>query len=362
MENNVQTQKAGDGAQQFQANQIIINQGITEERARSIFTEMIQQSVVAYTQDAYETVYRRIDKLENVVFPRLARIDGALEHFADPAFQIVLRKAEQSAAATEREEDYSMLAELLACHVQKGENRINRAAIHRAIEIVDLIDNDALMALTICTAIMAIVPNDFDCSQGLKTEAGIYESLMCRPLPADPSWTEHLEMLGALKMVWGHKTGELIRFHRIKMSGYDCAGIKKDSKEFERAYSMLRETKLSPDFWLRDNEILGGFVRLPIPCNQDLESLRVCSGTESRQISSAEVEVLKSILSLYTRDVHYTGIAEENFTKLWHSFPVFTEISKWWEQIPTAFVLTNIGRILAQTNAKRLNSNMPDLV
>ena len=69
-----------------------------------------------------------------------------IESFSDPAFQRLLVKAEQEAAASEREADYDLLTELLVYHVQKGDNRKNRAGVLKATEIVDLIDNTALCA------------------------------------------------------------------------------------------------------------------------------------------------------------------------------------------------------------------------
>ena len=50
---NKQVQKAGDGSQQFQMVNPTFNIGITEERAREIFTEMNAIARQNYTQDAY---------------------------------------------------------------------------------------------------------------------------------------------------------------------------------------------------------------------------------------------------------------------------------------------------------------------
>ena len=117
MESSKQIQKAGENSQQYQASTIIINQGVTEERVRAIFSEMIPTALQAYTSDAYALANQRIGKLEDNVWPKLDKVDGLLQAFADPAFQILLRKAQQAAAATEREDDYALLSELLVCHV-----------------------------------------------------------------------------------------------------------------------------------------------------------------------------------------------------------------------------------------------------
>ena len=174
MENSKQSQKAGENSQQYQAETIIINQGVTEERVRAIFSELIPSALQAYTSDAYALANQRIGKLEDHVWPKLDKVDGLLQSFADPAFQILLRKAQQAAAASEREDDYALLSELLVCHVQKGSDRKNRAGISRAIEIIDQIDNDALCALTIHYAITNFRPITGKCIEGLQVFNSIF--------------------------------------------------------------------------------------------------------------------------------------------------------------------------------------------
>ena len=110
-DNVVQKQYAGNDSNQYQIGNYIVNQGISEERVRGIFAELIPQALENYTQDAYKIASSRIDKLETTVIPRIMDIDGAIAMFADPAFQVLLRKAQQSAAATEREDDYDLLSE-----------------------------------------------------------------------------------------------------------------------------------------------------------------------------------------------------------------------------------------------------------
>ena len=129
MDINKQTQQAGDRSQQIQAGKIIINQGISEERVRTVFGEMIPKALDEYAKEAYAKANERIENWENSVLPRINEVQGMLEAFGDPAFQRLLRKAQQAAAVTDEKADYDLLTELLICHVKKGENRKNRASI-----------------------------------------------------------------------------------------------------------------------------------------------------------------------------------------------------------------------------------------
>lgn len=121
MEEVNQLQKAGKDSQQIQIGNVIINSaGITEERARAVFNEMIPQALANYTEEAQKIATERVNKLEERIMPQINQVEGLLPAFADPAFQVLLRKAQQKAAITERENDYDLLTELLVCHVQKG--------------------------------------------------------------------------------------------------------------------------------------------------------------------------------------------------------------------------------------------------
>ena len=64
MEMNKQIQKAGDGSQQYQIENFIFNQGISEERARQIFKEMIPEALEYYKHEAAMIDIDRINTLE----------------------------------------------------------------------------------------------------------------------------------------------------------------------------------------------------------------------------------------------------------------------------------------------------------
>ena len=103
MEEVNQLQKAGKDSQQIQIGNVIINRALAN-----------------YTEEAQKIATERVNKLEERIMPQINQVEGLLPAFADPAFQVLLRKAQQKAAITERENDYDLLTELLVCHVQKG--------------------------------------------------------------------------------------------------------------------------------------------------------------------------------------------------------------------------------------------------
>ena len=127
-------QQAGDNAQQIQVETVIINNGLNESQVRAICSEMSYKAMEEYTAESHLTVEKRISDFANVLIPRIEKIENGFEAFADPEFQVELKKAQISSACTDREADYEMLAELLLHRVENKDNRRVKASITKAVE------------------------------------------------------------------------------------------------------------------------------------------------------------------------------------------------------------------------------------
>ena len=361
MENNKQLQKAGDNSQQIQAQTVIVNQGISEERVRTIFSEMLPYTLQEYTCDAYAKASQRIGKLESNILPKLDKVDGLLQAFADPAFQILLRKAQQTSAATEREDDYALLSELLVCHVQKGTDRKNRTGINRAIEIVDQIDNDALCALTVAHSIVRYLPVAGGCKEGLNTLDALYSQLMYQALPSETGWLDHLDILGAVRISTLGTMKKISERYPFLLNGYACVGIKTDSDDYKKAVELLAEVQINSEF-LVPNECLDGYVRLNIRNEDAIDTLVFNSGAHRVSLSDNQINTIKQVWKLYSKDTDLKKESTNNFMKLWDSYNFLHQLRIWWDNIPSAFQITRVGEILAHTNAKRCSPDIPDLI
>lgn len=361
MERNKLTQKAGYGSQQMQAQTIIVNNGITEERARAIFTEMNELALQEYTNDAYEIATDRINRFEDKLMPRILSIENALSMFADPAFQFQLKSAQRTAAATERQRDYDLLTELLACHIQKGEDRKNRAGISKAVEIVDEIDNDALCALTVVHAVNKLMPISASVRGGLAILDGLFSKIIYEELPLGDRWLDHLDVLGAIRVMHFGKLKPLEQYYIEKFEGYSCLGIEKNSDNYKKAEDYLAKALLSKSF-LVENECFEGYVRLPVIEKAAINNLSVINADGYRDINDFEKKTLDSIWELYDKDVQKVAEANRNFIKLWDSFEILKILHDWWNVIPYSFSITQVGTILAHTNAKRCDKGVPDLI
>lgn len=240
-----QSQKSGDNSTNIQAKDIVLNiNGIDEKRAREIYQEMNSQVRKEYSLEASDIANKRIEEFENRLMPKMEEVDGALEAFTDPSFQLLLVEAQKTAASSERTADYDLLSELLIHRFQKGENRFTRTGINRAVEIVDEIADDALLGLTILHSATTFFPNSGDIYQGLNTLNDLYGELFYQELPIGEDWFDHLEILDTVRL---STLGNLKRIHEFypeRLSGYTDVGIKKNSLNHQKAIDIIKSNNI----------------------------------------------------------------------------------------------------------------------
>lgn len=364
MVNDRQVQKAGDNSQQFQASNIIINQGITEERARVIMDEKLQSTVQYYTQEAHHIAEQRIKLFADDLIPKLVK-ENLLDELKDPSIQILLSESQRTAASSERPADYSLLSELLIHRIEKGRNRNVRAGISRAIEIVDKISDDALLGLTVAFALAQYRPVSGNIFQGLDVLCNLFEKLCYDSLPLDGEWLEHLDILDAVRI---NSFGTLKKFEEYyceRLSGYVGVGIRRDSDNYAIAIAMLQKLAL-PETLLINHDLNEGYVRIPvtnedeikniqliISLNKDIMPQRVLLTTEQKQ-------TLHQIYALYENNESMSRDIKKKFCDEVIKRPSFNVVREWWNKIPVSFSITAVGRVLAHANAKRNDESLPD--
>ncbi len=364
-----QIQKAGEHSQLVQARTVNIYEGIDEKRAREICAETYAIARQNFTADAYACANERVKQFEDSLLSRMLEIEDALSVFSDPAFQILLINAQRTAAATERDVDYDMLAELLACRVEKSTDRKNRAGISRAVEIVDKIDDDALCALTVVHAVNKVFPLSQSCKSGIRALADLYEKLIYMDLPTGIDWIDHLDILDAVRINSAGHFKKMSEYYPERLIGYSAAGIRIDSDEYKKAMDMLLKVGLNSSF-LIPNELLDGYVRIPIAEKNAIKSIfinrknMVDGKVIMRQdkANQKEIETLEAIWNLYTIDSKEKEEAIAAFMNEWDSYPSLKKLHTWWDTLPIAFNITQVGTVLAHTNARRCDKTIPELL
>jgi len=357
---NIPTQKAGDGAQQIQAIGGVINIGVSEERVRAIFAELIPVALKKYTKETGENKQIIMQEFEKRLMLKLPQSDNSLQAFSTPSFQPLLTDALQSAAKTDREEYYDILTDLLACLIKNQEDRKMQVGIHQAIRIVGEIEYNSLCALTAVHAFEKFCPEPGMCFAGLNRINQTFSKIMDQELPSGIDWLEHLETLGAVRLYpQSMEMQGVIEHYSSTMNGYLCVGIKKDSEDYEKAIFMLDAAGIGHKC-LIPNECLDGYVRLPIANENAIDKLYFDRGTEHVYLNCEQKQILRQIWKMYSQDPSLQQQVKNKFANILDFFDALRRYRFWWDSIPQPFNNTLVGRILAHANARRCDPELPD--
>ena len=359
---NKQVQEAGDNSQQLQANNMIFNVGIDEKRAREICQEVILQLKNKYTEEALKLAESRVSEFENKLLPKMKAIDGALEAFADPSFQLLLVESQKTAASTERPADYDLLSELLVHRFQNGTDRNTRAGITRAVKIVDEISDEALLGLTVFHAVTCIEPVTGVIQEGLDILNDLFGKLIYATLPNGNKWLDHLDILSTIRVTNFVRLPKMEDHYSKQFAGYMDVGIKKYSQEFYRAIELLNSNNL-PNI-LIEHELNTDYVRLCVLNKNDIDPTKLTHlSSNNTVISLTDIQknVIRSIYDLYKQDA---AIRQENVNKFmeeWNKRTNLKILREWWDNINVSIELTSVGKVLAHANAQRCDKRLPPL-
>lgn len=347
-EDAIQNQVIGDNNKQFvaktQYNTVVNGAPINDiiSLTATVSAEATRQAVAMCTRVAEETVLSRMSEFEKIWVPKISGMENAVNNLIDPKFQFMIRDANITAAKSSREEDLAILAELLACHIEKGDDKKIDSGINKAIDIVNEVDLDSLCALTILLTVLNITPLSSDIDEGLGVLNNLYRKLLTCSLPKGDAWIDNLNVVGAINILSGNFY-KLDKLMSARLDGFMCTGIKVNSDEHMQAISILERNGL-PKLLLTPNKCLSDHVCLPIA-----------------QISRLKPEI-KPIIELYSKDKTLIEEAKANFMNKWDSYEALKTVKDWINNIPLYFRVNSVGKALAQTNAKRCYPGFPDLI
>ena len=367
MASDKQVQKAGDNSTQIQANAVYVV-GIDEKRAREVYTEMSEQTIAQCTSEAAATANARIGKFKEELIPRVERIEKDFRSFSDPSFQVLLKKAQLTAACTGRDSDYAILAELLTHRIKNKDNVKKKASIQRAIEVIDQIDDDSLVALAILHAVNMFWPNSGLITIGLQSLSQLYESIGCSRLPSDGQWIDNLLVVGAITTIPFSVLPKYEERFRKLLDGYVTTGIKKGSENYKKAVDILINNRISTNE-LVDHELLPGYVRLAFAKQKDysnfsMEYREIINGKivdTPHPITNNQINCFNDIFDCYDNSFAAQSQVEQNWRILLRSYAPISKTMDWWDSLKGNYQLTAIGRTIAHTYAKQIDPNLPDL-
>ena len=365
---NRSNQKGGDGSTNIQAENLIIQTGIDEKRAREIYQEMNLQLRAFYTEDALTIAKQRVAEFEDRLMPKMEKVEGALAAFADPGFQLLLVDAQKAAAATERPQDYDLLSELLIHRFQKGKNRETRAGITLAVEVVDKISDESLLSLTVAHAVNNFAPLSGEINQGLDVLNNLFGKLLYGELPSSQDWLDHLDILDCVRLDSLHRLKKVHEYYPEILSGYVDVGINKKSANYAAALDVLKTNNLPPSL-LVDHALNPSFQRIPVINRNKINTIPLIKvfnyGGQSISVPAAMAEgqlvAINAVYDLYDQD---GGVKQNNidlFMGEWDKRPHLKTLRTWWDSLAFSFKITSVGKVLAHANAQRCDNTLPPL-
>lgn len=361
----MEIQKAGDNSHQYQIQNLTIQQGIDEKRAREIYDEKYSIAKQDFTEEALRIANERVKELEDRLIPKMEAVKDGLKAFADPSFQLLLVDAQKAAAATERPVDYDLLSELLVHRIEMGNDRHIRTGIHRAVEIVEDVSNEALLGLTVVHSLNSFIPVSPECASALDILDGLYGSIIYDKLPEGNEWIEDLDILDAIRVSHFGKFKSIKEYYASALNGIVTIGIKKDSDDYNKAIKILQDNRLMIPNLFIENSLLQDYMRINIGNFKEIESLmlvRVIGGTSMPiPFSEQQKTAIKSIVELYVKDSKLKNDVEESFISEWDKRSNLALLRKWLEKISHSFSITSVGKVLAHANAQRCDSKLPPL-
>lgn len=342
-------------------------QGLSEDKVTEIIDKKLEMLNTAqiFTREAYNRAESRVKKLEEIVIPRIAKIDETLGIFADPSFQSVLNDAVKVAAQTDEVESYKLLSELLAHKVEKPNDKSVKMDVTFAIDVIDKITDEALQAITVFVAIQSWSPTSGIISQGLETINNIYSKLLFSNLPTDDKWIDQLDILKVIRIQRFSRFLSLSELQKRLFSGYVVCGIPKKSGKIDEIYQLLDDSSL-PRNILIENELDSDYYRLPLVNINNITKIDYLDTNTPfvhGQIHLNEKQIcnIKKIISYYENNGSKLQEISANFNTKWNSFENLKKIGEWWTKLPYSFGVTSIGKVLAITNAQRIDSTLPKI-
>lgn len=360
----VQEQRAGDNS-----NQIMVrgdmNIGITESQARDICKAECAIALQNWAFQAGAFAESRIQKLEDKVLPKMLSHDKKLSIFGDPGFQILLRKAQIAAASSEREADYEILSDLLLHRAELNGNRQRRLGIAKAIEVVDQIDELALIALSVVYAVSKYTPISHNIFEGLNTLDALFGKIFDgKCLSSDNSWMEHLSLLSAIRLgtegINSFKKMEEYIPERLKV--YFENGIKEDSDEYKKIKETFELSGL-PLSCFEVHPLKEGYLHLT--CSKDVNNLviirSVPKGVIQIPLTAQQKETIGYAIDLNFKLNPKDNVMVRKFWDIWNQYPNLAILKKWWNSLTIPFTITPVGEALANAYIRGKEPKIPPL-
>lgn len=359
---NRQIQKAGDNASQIQAQTVIQNIGISEERVHDIVGAACDRAIESCLMESRNAVEQRLGSFKDELYVIVGNQLQLFESLREPSCAATLGAAANAAARTNSAADHQMLAELLVKRFESPSDRHVATGVTKAIEIVEFLTDEELAGLTTLHVARSFTPVSGDIKNGIESLAGLFDALPLDHLPDGQDWIDDLDILGAVR---SSPIASLVPYLDIQfkqLDGYTVCGVKTGSDEEAEALDMLSEAGLSAEL-LVEHELNPGYKRLSLRHIDNFENLILNSPSDPSEpsvgLNDSQIKAFHHICNL-SLDNSRDEVIKENLKKEMLRYPSLAALISWWDSIRLALRLTSVGRCLASANTRRLKPELPE--
>lgn len=369
-----QRQQAGAESQQIQvAGNLVL--GVTEKRAAEIAREQSRIAIQEFTAEAAAEASVRMDRLDGKVVNELSA-HGLLTAFADPAFQILLRKTQLHAASTSEDADHELLSKLLSERAAKSSKPMHMV-ITRAVEVVEHADPEALTGMTLLWFVIGVGPSFPDPKAGLAAMDNLVSKLLADgELPSGTGWMQRLDLMDCIHYrPLGGIIQTMNKWQDISMRerpGYICEGIVRKDVDAIR----IKLDRIIPNlsFIVVEHPFLPGRFRInALSSSQVLKSLDAPLETMRQIKEQLPQEALKQLqvqplIGALGANSELQGLlveakldtvsAEATANMLGYvesELPNLQKLRSWWDDLSGVTEVTPVGIAIAFSNAKRFD-------
>lgn len=356
MENN-NMQKAGRNSIQVQVDKIENNYGTSSDCIMLIIKSEIEKALKDNALVAEDIARKRLNEFSEIFLPKLVK-SNLIECFSEPSIQMFFRNVEKTAICTDSKGCYEILSEILIHRANKKDDFTIIAATNKAIEVADKISDDALLFLTIFLCVNAFIPNSGEIKFGLKILDDLYEKVLNnKEIPYSEKIIDNLEVVGAIRKQDFLTYKAFDEFFPNELEGYSSAGIDKSSQNYQKAKELLERIGIDEKTIFSDS-LIKNHIRINVVNRNELKNILI-----SDQQGERNNNILNEIYDLYDSSDENKKIAKKEFSKLINNYPNIVKVKEWWDShiVKSGVSITAIGRVLAHTNAKCLEHNIPDL-
>lgn len=238
-----------------------------------------------------------------------------------------------------------------------------KESISKAIEIVDQIDDLALIALSIVYAVSKYTPVSSNIHEGLGALNKLYGKILnkCK-LPTDYAWMEHLDLLAAIRLSPSgiHSFKKLEEYIPEQLNYYFEEGLQVDSDDYNHVLEKFESLNI-PLSCLERHPLRDGYVRLNVP--KDIDNIVFIMKTQQGEIKMPLSEKQKDAFRLANKIAFKTDSnnseMKKAFWNIWDKYQNLKDIRLWWDKLENHFSITPVGVALANAYIRGKEPSIP---